>query len=324
MRHTFSILIGSLVVFLLFLFFVPLLAAQQLTVEHTKARRHRSAQDRVLVDKVGVLTFDDTARKLKFHSGAGDDLDVAYDDITKVIFEVTTHMRGGALSEVVGAFGGEAIAAKHVNDYWFYVEYKQASGSPEDFLMEVQKESSEKVIDKAMQAFGPRVTVAKFPEKPGDINKEELKALQSKDELEVNKQKHPLPEIKPDKALVVVVCPPLAARYSGTGTQFKLHANDRVIAVNRRGTYSFAYLDPGKYRLVSQSENASGFEMQLEAGKDYYFLQNTFMGAWKLRTRLSRNGKELVMYELDGAQWSDWKQKDGSETTTASAAPKGI
>jgi hypothetical protein len=88
-----------------------------------------------------------------------------------------------------------------------------------------------------------------------------------------------------------------------------LHANDNVVAVNRAGTYSFAYLDPGKYKLVSQSENANGFEMQLEAGKEYYFLQNTFQGALKWDTGLSRNSPELVMYELNGAYYSRWKQK---------------
>jgi hypothetical protein len=61
--------------------------------------------------------------------------------------------------------------------------------------------------------------------------------------------------------------------------------------------------------LVSQTENASGFRMKLEAGKDYYFLQDTFMGAWKARTTLSRHSKELVMYELSGTHYSDWKRK---------------
>jgi len=49
--------------------------------------------------------------------------------------------------------------------------------------------------------------------------------------------------------------------------------------------------------------------MNLEAGTDYYFLQDTFMGAWKARTALTRHSKELVMYELEGAYFSDWKQK---------------
>ncbi len=97
--------------------------------------------------------------------------------------------------------------------------------------------------------------------------------------------------------------------YQGKGNQFKLHANSKVIAVNRLGTYGFAYLDPGEYQMVSQTENASEFRINLEPGKDYYFLQNTFMGTWKAHTTLSRQSKELVMYELSGAYYSDWKLK---------------
>ncbi|MFY9562078.1 MAG: hypothetical protein WAQ52_17735 [Terriglobales bacterium] len=284
--------------------------AEQMVVEHVKIRRHRSEEKRVLVDKVGVLTFDDAAHKLLFKDEAGDNIDVGYDDVVKVVFEVTTHMRGGALSQIIGGIPGAIIAGKHVNDYWMYVEYAKAGGV-EPFLMEIQKESSDRVIEKARAVFDGRATVTEFSEKGAEINKELLRDLQSKHDFKLNKENHPLPELKPDKALVVVVCPALAARYTGQGNQFKLHANDRVIAVNKMGTYSFAYLDPGKYMLVSQSENADGFEMQLEAGKDYYFLQNTFQGSWKAQTALSRNTKELVMYELNGAFLSDWKRKGG-------------
>ena len=282
--------------------------AENLVVEHVKIRRHRSEEKRVLVDKVGVLTFDDSAKKLTFKDDAGDKVDLSYDDISKVSFEVTTHMRGGALSQVIGGIPGAIIAGKHVNDYWMYVAPGSGKGDP--FLMEIQKQSSDEVIQKSKAVFGDRATVAEFPEKGEEIEKNTLKDLQSKHDLKVDKKNHPLPEQKPDKALVVVVCPPLAARYAGMGNQFKLHANDRVIAVNRMGTYSFAYLDPGKYKLVSQSENANGFEMELEAGKDYYFLQNTFQGAWKAQTALSRNTKELVMYELGGSYYADWKRKE--------------
>ena len=113
--------------------------------------------------------------------------------------------------------------------------------------------------------------------------------------------------MKPDKATVVVVCPPLPARITGWGNQFKLHANGKVIAVNKTGTYSIAYVDPGKYSLISQSENANGFDMDLEAGKTYYFIQATFQGIVKYHTMLSRNSPEVVMYLVDGVYFSDWK-----------------
>jgi hypothetical protein len=79
-----------------------------------------------------------------------------------------------------------------------------------------------------------------------------------------------------------------------------------VVAVNKEGTYSFAYIEPGKYRLVSQADDANGFEMELEAGKTYYFLQNTFQGG---DTVLSRNSPELVNYLMSGTYFADWSRK---------------
>ena len=162
----------------------------------------------------------------------------------------------------------------------------------------------------AERRFEDKVNVARFEEKEAKIEKNKLKDLQSKHDLKVDKTQRPIPQVQPDKALVVFACPPLAARHAGKGNQYKIHANDQVIAVNKMGTYYFTYLEPGEYRLVSQTENASGFTMVLEAGKDYYFLQNTFMGAWKARTSLSRQTRELGMHEISGACWANWTRKN--------------
>lgn len=94
------------------------------TFEHVKIRRPRSPQNRVLVDKVGSLTFDDDHQLISFTGGAGDKLTLKYDAVSKVVFEVTSHTRGGALSQVVsaagipGAIAGTAIAGRGVHDYW--------------------------------------------------------------------------------------------------------------------------------------------------------------------------------------------------------------
>lgn len=291
------------------------LSAQKAVFENVKIRRHRSAEKRVLVDKTGTLYFDDSARLLTFKSRAGDHIEVGYDDIDKVVFDVATHMRGGALSQVVqlapfaGPMVGTAIAGAHVNDYWFYLDYKE-HGQNESALLVVPKNASAQVIDKANSVFGARVTVTSFNEKGSAINKDDLKAGKSKQVVKINKQEHPRPEMRPEQATLVVVCPALAARYAGRGNQFKLHANDEVVAVNREGTYSFAYLAPGKYRLVSQAEDANGFEMELEAGQEYFFLQNTFQGVFKGETGLSRNSAEVVMYLAEGSYLSEWKPKE--------------
>ncbi len=282
-------------------------AAQPTTFPKVKVRFSKPA-DRRMVDKDVDLTFDDAGNRLTTR-GEHQPLSVAYGDVQKVVFDVSRHMRGGAMSQVVGGLVGAAMAAQRVNDYWMYVEYKDKDGKTVPYLMEIDKADADTVIKKSQALFGDRVTITAFTELATDIEKNTLKDLQSKHEMDPNKKDHPTPELKADKALVVVVCPSLAARYAGKGIQFKFHANDKVVAINKWGTYSFVYLDPGEYTLVSQTENASALKIKLEAGKDYYFLQNTFMGTWKAKTGLSRNAKELVTYEMEGAYYSDWKRK---------------
>lgn len=223
-----------------------------------------------------------------------ENIDVGYDDVAKVVFGVTQHMRGGTAAQVVsgaslpGMIVGNRIASAHVRSYWLYLEY-QDRGRDEPVLLEMPKGSSAQIIDKVKSLFGSRVTVTDFPEKSVPINPEDLKARKSKQLVKADKVNHPEPEVKPDKATIVVVCPPLAARYAGKGSWFRFHANDEVVAVNRMGTYGFAYLDPRKYRLVSESENANGFEMELEAGHEYFFLQNIFQaGLTPRQTVLSK------------------------------------
>ena len=280
-------------------------AAETVKFSWVKIRRHNRERS-FLGDKDGDLRFEDASRTLTFRSDAGDDVDIPYDNITKVIFESTTRMRGGPISYF--GLAGFIASVQKVTDYWFYLEYKSGDHC-EPVLFAIPKGSSEKVVLKARDLFGARVTMPTFDERGEAIDPKTLSDLSSKHTFTADKKNHPLPEVKADKATVVVVCPALEARYAARGNQFKLHANDHVIAVNRAGTYSIAYVDPGKYKLVSQSENANGFEIQLEGGKEYYFLQNTFQGAFKWDTELSRNSRELVMYELDGAYYSEWKRK---------------
>lgn len=282
--------------------------AQQATFPDVKTRFSKSPTDRVLVDKDVDLILDDTAHQLIVKS-PDRPLTVGYDAIRKVVFDVSTHMRGGAMSMFVGGIAGAVMAGQHVSDYWCYLEYSDGKGGVQPYMLEIAKESSPKVIEKMKALFGDRVAVAEFTEEAKSVEKGTLKQLQSKHDLKIDRENHPMPEIKPGKALLVVVAPPLAARYSGKGVQMKLHANDNVVAVNKQGTYCVVYLDPGEYSLVSQAGNASGFRMTLEAGRDYYFLQDTFQGMMKASTALSRHSRELVMYELGGANLSTWVQK---------------
>ena len=275
----------------------------------------KSPHNRLLVNKIGVLTFDDNDRVLTFKDDGHDKLQLPYDSVTGVVFEVTTHMRGfnvkSALAggvPLVGIVAGPLVSSQHVHNYWFYVEYNKAQQKSR-LLLEVPSDCSQKVIHKAKSVLGDRVTVADYPENGHQVDPDKLSDIKSKVALRIDKHDHPAPEVKPDKAQVVVVCPSLPAGPAGRRIQFKVHANDHVVAVNKWGTYSFAYLDPGKYRLISQAENAYGFDIDLEPGKSYYFLQNTFQGVFKSQTSLTRNSPELVTYLLDGSYYSDWKPK---------------
>lgn len=115
-----------------------------------------------------------------------------------------------------------------------------------------------------------------------------------------------MPSVMPDKALVVVVCPKVP---SADTTQMKIHVGDKVELVNRSGTYGFFYLEPGEYQIASQAGNAVALQLTLEAGKDYYLLQEPFMGSMKSGTGLSQHSKELVMFLLDASNRADWKRK---------------
>lgn len=281
---------------------------------HVKIQRRESSDSRLLIDKSGVLTFYDSTKRLAFTGGKPDRFDIGYDDVTKAQFETTTHMRDDMLATAVGAFGvpgaatHSALQFERVHDYWFYLEYKNGDHN-ETALLEVPKDYSEAVIGKARNVFGSRVSIPVFEEHGEAVDPESLPAIHSKQSIRVNWKSQPLPEIKTDKATVVVVCPRIRNYDPAYGNQFKLHANERVIAVNQEGTYSIAYIEPGKYHLVSQSVNANGFNIDLEAGKAYYFLQNIFAGVVRNHTMLSRNSEELVMYELKGSYFSEWNPK---------------
>ncbi|HSE50220.1 MAG TPA: hypothetical protein VLA96_13520 [Terriglobales bacterium] len=283
-----------------------------------KTRFYKSDKDRRMVDKDAELVFDDAERRLIVRNGDRP-LNVGYDDVQKIVFDVSYHMRGGGMSQVVGGMVGAAMASAKVNDYWCYLEYRDKDGSTRKYLLEIDKDNAEAVLEKVKALFPERQMMADYEQYP-ELDKKMLNDLDSKHDFDNEKQDRPLPVPRADKALVVVVCPSLAARYAGKGIQFKFHANDRVVAVNKWGTYSYAYLDPGEYVVASQSENAGGGKVKLEAGQEYYFFQDTFMGTWKAKTGLSRHSKELVMYELEGTYYSDWKRKSSGDPQSAAAA----
>jgi hypothetical protein len=321
------------------LLLAPPALAQKTTFKNVMIRFSKSGKDRKLVEAPGTLIFDDTLRKLVVKSSKKP-LEIRYDDVAQVVFDRTRHVRGGSaakelafgtLSDMVSGAGalGAAIGAAidvgadvkrsslPVTDYWMLIDMKMPGGSTRPTLLQVSRADSEHVIAKAEQLFGKDMHIALFSEIGHEIDKKDLKDAGAKHSMTVDKVNHPEPPIQPDKALVVVAFPNVAITGSGRWQfklgQFKLHANDSIVAVNETGTYSFAYLDPGEYLMASQAGylggNANGFKMKLDAGSDYYFLHNIVPGSIGYRTVLSRNAKEIVMFEVQGSYYAEWKRK---------------
>jgi hypothetical protein len=312
MRRTIALIIVHL-------FTVNWLVAETVTFSHVKIHRHRSPQGHMLEDREGILTFDDVGKKVTFQNVRADrfeeeiKFEAPYESVIKVVFDSTTHQRGegtlGMLNffTVVGVATAAAIGEKNVHDNWMYLEYKNGDRT-ELVLLMLSNDNFAAAELKAADLFDGRVVVSSFPERSEEIPSKQLRSadFKSKYAVKLDKTYHPLPADKPDRATIIVVCPMVGLDF-GRSSQVKLHANDHVIAVNEMGTYSFAYLDPGKYRLISQShDNDNGLEIELGAGKSYYFLQNSLHYG---QTVLSRNSGEVVTYLAADTYFSEWKPK---------------
>jgi hypothetical protein len=297
-------------------------SAQQSVFTHVNTRFPKSLAyadaDRRMIVKDVDLVFDDGTRRLSTR-GETNAVDISYDQITKVVFDVNTHMRGMSLASALtaGSIVGHKLATAQVNDYWCYIEYKATDGATHKYLMEIDKQHSAEVLSKLQSLFPNRVVVADV-ENYGELDKDMLPERKQKFKLDVQKDEHPLPEARPDKALVVVVCP--APNSHGAGSRLmkvRFHANGRVVAVNGWGGYSYLYLPPGEYLIGSElGIKARGGKARFEAGKEYYFFQDPQDAG------LSRHSKELVMYEIEGSFHSLWQRSSPGEPATAAEMMK--
>jgi len=284
---------------------VPTLA-EQVVFEEVLGVIQTKPDDRRLRYKEVDLMFDDDARMLLVRS-KDRPLAASYDDVLKVIFEVSTDFKSGLWISGIPTGIGRGV----LHDQWCYLEYRTAAGDIERYLLKIERDDASDVVRRTQTLFGDRVTVASFPENANmhEIDKEELPALDQNHDMTVDKDRHPVPEIRDDQALVVVVSPAQQGVVHGKGHQVKIHVNGEVMAVNRAATYGWFYLDPGEYQLVSQASNASALSIEVEPGQAYYFLQYASFGGFTTRTALVRHTKERVMYELDGAYYSVWRSK---------------
>ena len=254
-----------------------------------------------LVESNGNLVLDDTAKTVSLDAKP-EPWKVGFDAIERVIFEQTTHKSGTAWG---GLFiGGSAIDNKNVSDSWCYIEDRDG-GALKPYVLLVPKESAAALQDKMKAMLGAKVSAPVFSERPESIKADTLADLKSKQDFKSDSKNRPMPEAKPGKALVVVANPLLDDPMS-EGPLIRLFANGHVVAVNGWGTYAFANLDPGDYVLAAQyKDNVSALHVTLEAGKDYYFLEDMV----KDGALLTRHTKELVMHQVSGTRYADWKTK---------------
>jgi hypothetical protein len=292
-------------------FFLVMLAAASAWAQAPATRtvfpdvkiRFSRGNDRLLVEKGADLVFDDAANRLMLKSGDRP-FDAPYDAVRKVVLERSLRGTDPTWALAAGGLVGAALHPDVAVASWAYIE---SEGSP-PLLLLVSKESAPRLREKMLAAFTSRVTVAQFPEMPQKIDVKTLKEATASYDVRADKTQHPVPELKPGEALIVVACPPINTRYAGKGDG-KIYLNDRVVAANEMGSYTFFYAPPGEHLIVSEMGNASGIRMSFEPGKDYYFLQNTSIGWTGPETLLSRQSKELVMYEVGGSYLATWKKK---------------
>jgi len=113
---------------------------------------------------------------------------------SKVVFDATTHMRGGGCPSYhgrpsCGPLVGTAIAGSHVNDYWFYLDYKNHAQN-ESALLVVPK-----ILQNASSLRSPCVRISSdrdgFFGEGRRSQMDDLKALKSKQALKIDNRTIP-------------------------------------------------------------------------------------------------------------------------------------
>lgn len=282
-----------------------------------------SAKNRQKSFRSAILVLDQSARRATVTSKEIGRVDMPYDSVEKVVIEPNVRVSYSAGAAIAGfalggaAFGGR-IAASIDNPvdmaHTVYLEFRKPDGSSARMVVSVDKENVPMALRGIKDAFGDRASLAAFTETPEALDIKRLPTAQIRLLVKGNMANRPVPATRSDKAMVLVACPTgngidavRLDKFQNWGAY--VVSTDQVIAVNAPGTYTFFYLDPGDYTLVSQTQDASGLRMKLEAGKDYYLIQTMYL-AGKMKSFLTRHSKELVMHEVSDLAWSEWKSKE--------------
>ena len=186
--------------------------------------------------------------------------------------------------------------------YWLYFERKPGA-NPERFVVEMGQDGAD-FLTKTRPLFGDRLQEMDFPLGLELLDFSSITDLNLNYSVRLRRPNPPFPPIPKGRALIVVVCPGVE---DAKKQPINLDANGRVVAVNEAGTYSFVNLDPGEYTLVSQAGNARSMRVKLEPDKAYYFFQDLIEEGQK--TGLSMHSKEVALFEIAGASYSDWRRE---------------
>ena len=240
-------------------------------------------------------------------------LNINLSQVKKLTFDVSSHMRGGKGDGGGGLLGG-VIAAKiqggSVTDHWCVIEYVDDAGASHRYLLEVSNEQASDVLALLKRLLPSAVEDVRFAEEQREVSKEGMAPFDDDYDVTVLKKNcPPIPAAHPESALVVVAAPTVDFDDAGSGGQYRLYVNHNIVAVNKIGTYAFFRLAPGTYSLLSKAGNLSAIDVTVEAGKEYYFFQNTFMGFTSMKTRLTRQTEALVRQEITGMYFAEWHPK---------------
>jgi hypothetical protein len=272
------------------------------------ARGAVSRTDTRMLTTPATLVIDTVSRRLVVKSKRLP-LNVSLDQVTKLTFDVSSHMRGGT-GGGLGGLVGAAIVAKGVNDHWCVIDHLDDAGVSHRYLLEVGKEQASDVLALLIRLLPSAVQEVRFTEQQREVPKDGMAPFTDDYQVTVLKENCPaIPPVRPESALVVVAAPTVDFDDAGGGGQYRLYANRNIVAVNKLGTYAFFFLAPGTYSLLSKAGNISALDVTVEAGKDYYFFENTFMGFSSPIARLSRQSEALVRGEIAGMYYSEWRPK---------------
>jgi hypothetical protein len=275
------------------------------------SRGSASAKDIRMATSPADLVIDTVARRLVVKNRE-QPLDISADRVTKLTFDVSSHMRGGLEPDnggMLGALVGAVIAGGTVNDHWCVIDYLDDAGVSQRYLLEIGKKQASDVLALLRRLLPSAVEEVRFVEEQREAPQGDM-AFTDDYDVTVQKENRPaIPTMHPESALVVVAAPTIELRDAGKGPQYRLYANRNIVAVNKPGTYAFFRLAPGTYSLLAKAGNISVLDVTVEAGKEYYFFENTFMGFSSSKVRLTRQAAVLVRQEITGMYFSEWHPK---------------